>query len=233
MCGRFALAIPRRRISEHYELPAPPLPEVPDRYNIAPGQLVEALVFSRQEARRLPRLFTWGLRPFFVKDPASFRPQINARAETAAEKPSFRAALRYRRCLAPASGYYEWGPGPSGPKTPYYIVPTGLPVLSLAGLWETWRGPDGEVLDTLCLLTRPAEGPSARIHGRVPAIIPPAAFRAWLDPGETRSAVLTELLLDSPPPDLTARPVSTLVNAPSHDGPELIVPVGPDLPLSA
>lgn len=225
MCGRFALAMPRRLVAEAVGLPG--LPEVPDRYNIAPAQLVEAVHADRHVTRRVAGLFRWGLVPAWAKDPKIGAKCINARAETVFDKPSFRGAIRYRRCLVPAQGFYEWRHG-EGPKAPYFLTPVDGSVLVLAGLFEHWTGPAGEALDSLAILTREAEGVTRLLHDRMPVILPRESHAAWLDPLNTTRADI-QVVLDTPPPSLAATPVSALVNSPRNDGPELVAPIGPPL----
>ncbi|WP_428559673.1 MAG: SOS response-associated peptidase [Solidesulfovibrio sp. DCME] len=198
MCGRFALAVPRRLVAE--AMGVPDLPQnVPPRPEIFPSELIEAIFTARESGRRLAGLFRWGLVPAFVKDPAKARPMINARAETALEKPSFRAAVRYRRCLVPAQGFFEWRREPGGGKTRFFLTLPEAPVMALAGLYERAVTADGEARDTAAILTRPASPQMAAIHDRMPLILPPEAFAAWLDPGRNAPADVAALLATPPP----------------------------------
>jgi len=226
MCGRFALAIPRRRVAEAVGLPG--LPEVPDRYNIAPTQLVEAVSADRHVTRRVAGLFRWGLVPFWAKDPKIGTKCINARIETVFDKPAFRAAIRYRRCLIPAQGFYEWQHNHPGHKTPHFLTPENGSVMVIAGIFEHWTGPDGAVLNTLAILTREAVGVVRQLHDRMPVILPQSNHAAWLDPLRTTQADIRDTLA-APSPRLTATPIGALVNSPRNEGPELLAPVGPPL----
>jgi len=226
MCGRFALAIPRRLVAEAMGLPG--MPEAPARYNIAPSQLVEAVYADRHVTRRVAGLFRWGLVPAWAKDPKIGAKCSNARVETVFDKPAFRAAVRYRRCLIPAQGFYEWQHGQSGKKAPYCITPMDGSVMALAGIFEHYTGPGGEVIDSLAILTRAAAGVVRQLHDRQPVILPPESHTAWLDPLSTTRRDLGDIL-DIPAPKLTAVPVGTLVNNPGVEGPEVMAPVGPPL----
>ncbi len=200
MCGRFALAVPRRLVAEAMGVPGMPQ-NVPARPEIFPSELIEAVFTARESGRRLAGLFRWGFVPAFVKDPAAMRPMINARAETALERPSFRGAVRYRRCLVPAQGFFEWRKKPGGGKTRFFCTLPDAPVMALAGLYERAVSPDGEVRDTAAILTRPASPRMAAVHERMPLILPPAAFAAWLDPRLTERPDVAALLA-TPPPEL-------------------------------
>lgn len=206
MCGRFALAVPRELVAEAMGLSG--MPDVPARPEIFPSELIEAVVVDRHSGRRTAGLFRWGFVPAFVKDPAAVRPMINARAETALEKPFFRAAARYRRCLIPAQGFYEWRKEPDGSKTRFFLTLPDAPVMALAGLYERATTPAGEVRDTAAILTREASPAMAGIHDRMPLILPPDAFAAWLDPGLTERQDIEPLLAVPPPErfDLAAGP---------------------------
>jgi putative SOS response-associated peptidase YedK len=219
MCGRFALGIPRKKLAGHFGLDE--LPEAPARYNIAPTQLVEAVV-AGQGGRREARLLRWGLIPAFAQDPAVGSRLINARAETLAGKPSFRAAFKYRRCLVMAQAFYEWAKVPGG-KQPYaFVLKGGLP-MGLAGLWEAWRGPSGTEVESCTIVTCAANALVAGIHERMPAIVAPASYGLWLGHGPGGDGEeLAGLLVPYPAGEMAAYPVSRLLNNPAHDGPECL-----------
>jgi putative SOS response-associated peptidase YedK len=219
MCGRFALtATPEELQALFGYLDGEPFPP---RYNIAPTQPI-AIVRQVAGARRFA-LVRWGLVPWWVEDPRRFQLLINARAESAASKPAFRDAVRYRRCLVPASGFYEWRRGPGKQKQPFWVRPPHLGPIAFAGLWETWsdRNTGGEI-DSGCILTTAANAALAAIHDRMPVTISPEDFEAWLT-GEPEAA--TDLLKPAPPDAFEAIPVSTRVNKAENDDPGLIEPV--------
>lgn len=200
MCGRFALAVPRRLVAEAMGVPDMPQ-NVPPRPMIFPSELIEAVFMARETGRRLAGLFRWGFVPAFVKDSAAARPMINARAETVLDRPSFRGAIRYRRCLIPAQGFFEWRKNPDGSKTRFFLTLPHTPVMALAGIYERAVTSDGEVRDTAAILTREAAGPMAAVHDRLPLVLPPETFAAWLDPRRTERLDIAPLL-QTPPPAL-------------------------------
>ena len=213
MCGRFALVDDGTNVAQQLQLAAVP-PLVP-RYNIAPSQPISAVV-APQGVRTLTH-FYWGLVPSWAKDMSMATRLINARAETAADKPSFRNALRRRRCLVPMSGFYEWAKE-GGRKQPYYIYLQEQSVLAVAGLWEVWESAEGDTLQSCTLLTTAANEFMAPLHDRMPVIIPPAEASVWLDP-TTAAPVVQSLLRPYPSALMAARPVSSYVNHARHEGP--------------
>lgn len=221
MCGRFALRAPRPRLAEHFGLDK--VPGAPPRHNIAPGQLVE-IVAAEASGRRHMRLTRWGLVPFWAKDASIGARLINARCETASAKPAFRAAYRHRRCLIPADGFYEWR-ALSGRKQPWFFHLEGDGLFALAGLWESWQGPGGEILETCVVLTREAVGLAREIHERMPVIPPPSAYGDWLAPNLQADSRITALLESFPPPELATCRVGPAVNNPRQDGPECSRPL--------
>jgi putative SOS response-associated peptidase YedK len=162
--------------------------------------------------------YVWGLIPSWAKDPAIGSRMINARGETLAEKPSFRSAFRRRRCLIPADGFYEWQQVPGHKtKTPMYIrLKSGEP-FAFAGLWESWNAPDGSNILSCTIITTSPNALMQPIHNRMPVILPASAYAQWLEPGEQNPADLQPLLQAYPPEEMTAYPVSTLVNRPEND----------------
>ncbi|MDQ2808932.1 MAG: SOS response-associated peptidase [Chloroflexota bacterium] len=194
------------------------------RFNLAPGQLHPVVV--PQGAGRQLTAMTWGLVPRWAREPSARYSTINARAETVAEKPTYRGPLRQGRCLVPASGFYEWqGSGKS--KQPYYMQVVGDDgpgaLFAFAGLYDCWHGPDGAALWSYTIITTTANDRLTPIHARMPVILPPAAEAAWLDPQAGEAAWL-DLLRPYAPAAITAHPVATLVNRPTCDGPDLIQP---------
>jgi putative SOS response-associated peptidase YedK len=224
MCGRFTLVTGSAGIQIAF--PGIDVPEtVSARYNIAPSQAVAVL---RNTGTNRVELLRWGLIPPWAKDPAIGNRLINARAETLAEKPSFRAAFRRRRCLILADGFYEWRqdllPG-SRRKTPFYFrLKSGLP-FAFAGLWEEWDAPDGQPWLSCTIVTTTPNSLLETVHTRMPVILPPASYAQWLAAAEQDSASLSQLLRPCPADDLEGYIVSTLVNDPKNDRPECIVSV--------
>ena len=221
MCGRYALTLPPEALREFFEV----LGEVvfPPRYNIAPTQPIHVVRIAGDGERRL-ELMRWGFVPAWVGDPAKFPLLINARIESAAEKPAFRNAVRRRRCLVPATGFYEWQPLGHGPKQPYLLRPAGVPCVAFAGVYETWIGPDGEEVDTAAILTRPANRALADIHDRMPVVVPQDRFAAWLDPRQEDGVAALEALPPAPDDLFERVPISTRVNAAANDGPAIQEP---------
>jgi putative SOS response-associated peptidase YedK len=178
----------------------------PPRYNLTPGQAV-AVVREHDGRRRLDAL-QWGLVPFWAKDQSIGRKLINARLDGIAQKPAFREAWTRRRCLIPASGFYEWSDPKRGPKRPYFIRAASEPLLALAGLWERWRAPGGDKVETCVIVTTDATPQLAPIHDRMPVLIPREAQAVWLDP---RAPLDDVLQIAADPPALESYPVSVAV----------------------
>lgn len=223
MCGRFTLAVDPADLQEAFPGVVLPAEGLRHRYNIAPSQPVAVIVNAGE--KRLD-FYLWGLIPSWAKDPAMGSRLINARAETLAEKPAFRAAFRRRRCLIPADGFYEWKAeaGNKG-KIPMYVHLRERRPFALAGLWEIWTSPDGSEVRTCAIITTRPNALMQSIHDRMPVILPPAAYEQWLDPGEQRPERLAPLLIPYPAEEMVAYPVSRLVNSPQNDSPACIEPV--------
>ena len=217
MCGRFTLHFPVELLAEIFGLQN--LPGLVPRYNIAPTQ-VTAVVRSSGVTRRLD-LLRWGLVPSWAKDISIGSRMVNARSESLPDKPSFRNAVRFRRCIVPASGFFEWKLEGSH-KVPYYIrLSDGAP-MGLAGIWEAWKTPEGSFLETFTILTTSANPLITPIHDRMPVILHPDAYDLWLDKDVNNPEQL-QLLYPPYPADLmTLYPVSTLVNSPRNDNPACI-----------
>ncbi|MCP4356934.1 MAG: SOS response-associated peptidase [Chloroflexi bacterium] len=224
MCGRFALISSTEQVATLFDIDntAVAIPEPVPRYNIAPTQPVLA-VRHDDNGRRELTFFRWGLVPSWSKDVSYGSRLINARSETVAEKPSFRAAFKRRRCLIPADGFYEWQKL-NGDKQPVYIHAADKQPYALAGLWETWRDPEGSALQTCTILTTTPNEMMAPIHNRMPVIIEPEDYSMWLDPGDTPQDGL-HLLRPYPAHKMAAHPVSAIVNNPRNDVPECIQPI--------
>ena len=219
MCGRFAYYSAHEAMSGMFGVEA--APGVEASYNIAPTQNA-AVLRAGADGRRTVSMLRWGLVPFWAKDLAIGNKLINARAETVAEKPSFRAAYRKRRCLVPADGYYEWRAGEAG-KQPYFISARDGEAMLIAGLWERWDK-SGDPVETFTLLTRAPNDFAARIHHRMPVLVPRAEMDGWLD-GELGAGPADERVSDTPEDYLQAWPVAKTVNSPRNNDPSLIEPI--------
>jgi putative SOS response-associated peptidase YedK len=221
VCGRFSQAQIAELDRELFKLLE--IPRLDPRYNVAPTQEV-AIIRESGIGNRSMDLVRWGLMPHWMNDASVGARFINARAETAHEKPAFRDAFRARRCLVPADGFYEWQKTGST-KQPYYIRLAEGEVFAFAGLWDRWVSPDGEPLDTFTILTTNPNDLVAPIHDRMPVILPPSAYDAWLDVATTGPREARDILRPYPADTMTAIPVSRFVNSPKNEGPECIVPV--------
>ncbi len=229
MCGRFTLAVSPEQMTALFDLPEDPI--LAPRYNIAPTQPVAVVRMNPQSAHAGARewaLTYWGLVPSWSKDPSIGARMLNARSETVTEKPSFRAAFKRRRCLVPASGFYEWQKQGKS-KQPYYITtPDGAP-FAIAGLWEYWEGADGSALESCTLLTTSANALMQPLHDRMPVIILPQDYAQWLGSGkdETPQSLgeLQHLLRPYADDALMAYPVSTYVSNAHNEGPDCIQPL--------
>lgn len=221
MCGRYALYGPDSRLVEAFDIAG--MPPFRPRYNVAP-QTEVLVVRARSDGSRVGELVRWGLIPAWAKDPAIGLKTINARSETAATRPAFRAAFRRSRCIVPANGFYEWQAQPGRTrKQPYYVRPAHEPFFGFAGLLERWQGPDGPVA-SCAILTCAANAAMAPVHDRMPCILSPADYALWLDP-ECRDADALQALLRSAPDEaLALHPVSTAVGNARNEGPALIEP---------
>lgn len=225
MCSRYSLTSPPEAVRAYFVYGETEV--FPPRYNIAPTQPV-AIVRQDDRGRRHLALVRWGLIPSWVKDPREFTTLINARAETAAEKPSFRGAMRHHRCLVPADAYYEWT-GPAGAKVPHLIRPRAdgarSGVFAIAGLFEHWLGTDGSELETMAILTCPANRATAPIHDRMPVIVAPEHFERWLDCRPGTAQHVLDILTPAPEDLLETIEISRELNNPRNDRPEVQTPV--------
>ena len=222
MCGRFTLFEPDQVLAREFGVSDFP-PRSP-RYNIAPSQQITAVRATPSGSGREIALLRWGLIPSWSKDPAAGNRLINARAETAREKPSFRNAFRRHRCLIPTSGFYEWQRQERG-KQPYFIRMRNGHPFAFAGLWDRWESPDEVAVETCTILTTAANDVLAPIHDRMPAIVAPREYDRWLDPSLKDPDALAPLLVPFPPEAMLAFPVSPRVNAPSTDDEGCIAPL--------
>ena len=222
MCGRYTLI----RLADFTDMfPWIRAPDISPaaRYNIAPTQSV-AVVANELDPK--VDFFHWGLIPFWTKDPSIGNRMINARAETLAEKPMFRTALKRRRCLIPTSGFYEWKKSPDGKtKTPMYIRMKGGKPFAFAGLWERWNSPDGSEVRSCTIITGKPNDLVRHIHDRMPVILPADLYKKWLNPAEVTAEKLDPFFQPISPYEMEAYPVSRAVNNPKVDEPDLIHPV--------
>jgi putative SOS response-associated peptidase YedK len=221
MCGRYAFFAAHEAIARLFGvLDAPPIDA---RYNIAPTQFVPVVRSDSEGVRRLAMLY-WGLLPPWAKEKSLGARMINARAETAREKPAFRAAYRKRRCLVLASGWYEWQ-RTSGAKQPFFLRQADAEPFGMAGLWESWVERAGEPpLESCTILTGAPDPALAFIHDRMPVIIAPHNYGRWLDRRLEDADVLDAIVAERPSGPLAAQPVSRAVNSARNEGPELIEP---------
>ena len=231
MCGRYAITSPPEAVRSYFAFVE--RPNFPPRYNIAPTQPIPVVLADppgKGGARHFV-LMRWGFLPGFVKDPKTFPLIINARVETLAERPSYRAALRRRRCLVIADGFYEWrtdaaaGGRRQAVKRPYLIRRTGGEPIGFAGLTETWSDPSGGEIDTACIVTTAANRLVGRLHDRMPAILDPDAFAAWLDVARVDPSEALALVKPAPEEALELVEVGPAVNRVANDDESLQKPV--------
>jgi putative SOS response-associated peptidase YedK len=220
MCGRFVITSPPAAIRQVFGYEEQP--NFPPRHNIAPTQPVPVVIL--ENGRRHFRLMRWGLIPSWVKDPRKITLMINARSESVEHKPAFKNAMRRRRCLIPADGYYEWQ-AVAGRKRPLFIYRRDGGLFGLAGLAETWIGPNGEELDTVAVVTAPASRDLAVLHPRVPVTIRPDDFARWLDCSSDDAADAMGLLVPPQEGEFACHEVSTRVNHADNDDAQLILPI--------
>jgi putative SOS response-associated peptidase YedK len=223
MCGRFTLHHTLEEIEERFAAEA--VAEATPRYNIAPTQ--DILVVTQNGSRHL-QAYHWGLIPSWAKDAAVGNRMINARAETLAEKPSFRTALSRRRCLIPADGFYEWQNPPEGtkePRVPMHIRLGDGGLFAFAGLWDEWHTPDGSPLRSCTIITTSPNALTAPIHDRMPVILRPEDEGLWLNKSITHASDLLPLLIPYPAEAMETYAVSRQVNAPTVDDPNCVAPI--------
>ena len=221
MCGRYTLIADLGDLAQRFAFDGADFSYDPG-YNIAP---TESVLTVRNVEGREAALMRWGLIPFWAKDPKIGARMINARAETVAEKPAFRNALKKRRCLVLADGYYEWQKTPTG-KRPFRIIMKSGEPFAMAGLWETWKDPQGSIVPSCTIITTAANDFLTPIHNRMPVILPREFEEAWLDAYNDDSATLNSMLIPCPDYSLDAYEVSTMVNNARNDYSEIIARVG-------
>ena len=220
MCGRFAITSPPAAIRAAFDYGEQP--NFPARHNIAPTQPVGVVLM--EQGTRHYRLMRWGFVPSWVKDPRTFTLLINARAETVREKPAFRNAIRRRRCLIPADGYYEWHIV-GNQKHPYFIYPRNNEPIGFAAIAETWSGPNGEEVDTVAIVTAAAKGGLAMLHHRAPVIIEPGDFARWLDCASVNVNEAMAVMVAPSERAFAWHRVSRHVNRVGNDDARLIAPL--------
>ena len=220
MCGRFTSFLSPEILKNTFGVQAPP--DFSPRYNIAPTQQVWIIRGSATGGRHRPR--RWGLVPHWAEDLSIGSRMINARCETVHEKPAFRQAIHSRRCIVPASGFFDWATTPTG-KIPHYVTMRDGSPLAFAGIWESWKTPEGKTLETCAILTTAANSLMAPIHDRIPVILHPTEFDHWLDRSLNNPKKLQRFYQPYPAELLQEWEVSTAVNNPAHETPETITPV--------
>jgi putative SOS response-associated peptidase YedK len=221
MCGRYRVSRRKQFIEEHFD--ASGEEDWNPRYNVAPTQAVPVIRQHPKEARRVFSLMRWGLIPSWAKDTSGAARMINARSETAHVLPAFRAPMKFRRCLIPADGFYEWK-RTATIKQPFCFEVGDGELFAFAGLWEGWRDPGGEWVKSCSILTTTPNTVTSQIHDRMPVILRKDAYELWLDPGLTDIAVLSDLLKPYAARDMRSYPVSSKINQVSNDDPACAQP---------
>ncbi len=224
MCGRFTLTATPDEVAQQFGLAEAPL--LAPRFNIAPSQAIATISNAPDGPLRLLVPRRWGLIPGWAKDPKIGNRMINARVETLREKPAFRAAWRKRRCLVPADGFYEWAVRSGGAKQPHHIALPGRRCFAIAGLWESWRDPAGEVVESCTLITTAAHAKLREVHDRMPVVLDPADYAVWLAPSPPDDATLQRIAQGEPAGNLELHPIGRRVNDPRFDDPACLAPAG-------
>lgn len=224
MCGRYTLSTPADLLGDLLQLEV--AVSLEPRFNIAPMQRAPIVRADADSGQRRLDLLKWGLVPFWAKDPGIGNRMINARSETVADKPAFRASFRKRRCLVIADGFYEWK-ATGGPKQPFYFHRQDGYPFAIAGLWDRWEKGEEESLETFTILTTSPNSVVAPVHQRMPVILAASDYETWVDPGIESADHLSRLLVPSTTP-LEALPVSTYVNNPANEGPDCVAPIDLD-----
>ena len=219
MCGRYCITSAPEAIRALFRYPE--RPNFPARYNIAPTQPVQIVRITN--GQRQFALVRWGLLPAWVKDPKGFPLLINARGESVNDKPAFRNAMKRRRCVFPADGFYEWKEE-GGRRRAYFAGPTAPGQIAFAGLWETWTGPNGEELETAAIVTAEANKTLSAVHHRAPVVIPPGAFDLWLDCANVVETTAASLLVPAPESSMEVYEVSRAVNKVANDSADIQKP---------
>ena len=223
MCGRYRLSRRKQVVEEHFASVSEEEDWGP-RYNIAPTQPIPVIRQNPKEPFRELSLVRWGLIPSWAKDSSVAAKMINARSETAATKPAFRDALKSRRCLIPADGFYEWMRTAKA-KQPYCFEVNEGELFAFAGLWDRWKDPSGNWVKTCSILTTTPNAVTSAVHDRMPVILDPNDYNLWLDPGMTNARVVSELLKPYDAKSMRSYPVSTRINSVVNDDAECSAPV--------
>lgn len=222
MCGRFTLRTSAKKVAKAFDVPE--VPELFPRFNIAPTQPVAVVRRAADRPERELASLRWGLIPSWSEDAKTGARMINARSETAADLPAFRNAFRRRRCLIVADGFYEWQKL-NGKKQPYFIHLKDDQPFAFAGLWESWRIPDKQHIESCTILTTEANDLIRFLHDRMPVILRPADYDRWLDPAQEKVEELSPLLQPLPSEEMSAEAVSSLVNNARNEDPKCIEPL--------
>ncbi len=221
MCGRYRLTRKKEILAEHFGIE--PDDNWQPRYNVAPTQDVTVIRQDPAEPKRTGGTMRWGLIPFWSKDPKAGFKMINARSEDIAEKPAFREALKKRRCLIPADGFYEWQKS-GGTKRPFCFTMADEGLFAFAGIWERWKDPEGKWVETCSIITTAANALCEDIHDRMPVILHPEDYDLWLDPGFENTEELRALLKPYESDQMKRFEVSSRVNAVKNDDPDCVAP---------
>ena len=223
MCGRYTFKTRGQTVADLFGLLEEP--DLEPRYNVAPTQQIPVVLEDSSDDGRTLEMMHWGLIPSWANDPSIGSRMINARAETVSEKPSYRSAFKKRRCLIVADGFYEWKKTDAG-KQPYYLRLKDESPFAFAGLWESWSMEEGEELRSATIITTEPNEVAAEIHNRMPVILPPDLYDAWLEPDNDDQEELLSMLTPASPPadEMEAYPVSKRVNRPANDEPGVLEP---------
>lgn len=227
MCGRYRLSRRKQILEEHFDSVSG-MEDWNPRYNIAPTQSVPVIRQNPKEPVRELSLFRWGLVPSWARDPSVAARMINARSETAGTKPAFSDALKFRRCLVPADGFYEWQKTGKG-KQPYCFEINDGELFAFAGLWDRWNDVKGKPLETFSILTTTPNAVTSSVHDRMPVIVNRDSYDLWLDPGMKDVAAVSELLRPFDARQMRCYPVSSRINAAANDDEECSRRVEPDV----
>ena len=225
MCGRYRLTSKERYIRDHFNLDDDP--SWAPHWNIAPTQQVAVVIHDSQQSKRNFGLMSWGLIPYWAKEPSIAFKTVNAKCESAADKPAFRDAFKWRRCLVPADGFYEWMNMGSGQKQPYNFGMKNDSLFSMAGLWERWKKPSGDIIQTCTILTTTANSLVAEVHDRMPVILASENYDIWLAPDVTDLIRISDYLKPFDPNLMKKYPVSSRVNRAENDDSECAREVPP------